>query len=122
MGPGRVAERDTIRSGPTAVRMRAQQGQEVHVAVADGLDVDVDAVEALVDQAAALRHDALALSHVREVQGPLDGALVADAQPADPRQHLHLRGHAARHGEEAPHLLAAVDGERPAASKGMRWG
>ena len=65
-GPGRGEGEDPVR--PDRGAQRAQQGQELDVAVGDRLDVDVDAVEALVHQAAALGHDALPLAEVGEVE------------------------------------------------------
>jgi hypothetical protein len=71
----------------------------------------VDAVEALVHEAAALGHDALALAEVAEVDRARTAALVAHAQAADPGQDLHVRGHLARAGQEGAHLLAVVEEE-----------
>ena len=101
------------------VAQRAQQGQELHVAVVDRLDVEVDAVEALVHEAADLGHDPLALGEVGEVHGPRAVPLVA--RPASPpTQGSTRRSGATRRadGEEGAHLLAVVGRQLPPGVEG----
>ncbi len=73
---------------PTAVRRARRRARNVVVAVVHGLHVQVDAVEPLVDEAAALRDDALPLAEIAELEGARALAPVADAKPADPGKDL----------------------------------
>ncbi len=90
---------------------RPQERQVLVVAVVDRLHVEVHAVEALVHEAPRLRHHALPLREVAELDRSRALPLVSLPQAADPRQHPQLGGDAAGGGEEGAHLLAVVRGE-----------
>ena len=112
-----------MRSSPTAVRSARSRARKSHVAVVHRLDVEVDAVEALVHEAAALGHDALALAEVAQVERPGPRRAGSRTRRPPTQGSTFSPGATRRAAARKARICSRLcRGRRPAALKGMRWG